>query len=775
MNLLNDQTIVFHVLPLKDLVFFPHMVVPLIVGRKQSMESIDAALSNELPIFIVAQKKASVENVTSRDLYRLGVLGRIVQSVRLPNGLNKILVEGLSRAKVVRYHKKNGFLQADLDIHKIVSQKTIKLDARVRHLINLFKDYVKLNDDIPEEILFSLNQIHDSEKISDFISSYLDINIINKQKILSKWDISQRIDLLINIIKKENSILSIQSDLEIKVRDQMVRSQRNFYLQEQLRVIRDELGEEDEEDSDTKILQEKLIEIGLPDEVKEKAMEEVQRLRKIPPLSPEYNVIRTFLEWLIALPWSQRTVDTQDIRKAQIILDEDHYGLEKPKKRILEYIAVLQRVQKLQGPILCLCGPPGVGKTSLGKSIARAMGRKFTRISLGGIHDEAEIRGHRRTYIGALPGKIVQGMKKAGTTNPVFLLDEVDKVGSDYRGDPSSALLEVLDPEQNNTFMDHYLEVEYDLSDVMFIVTANNPNDIPDPLYDRMEIIELPGYLDYEKIQIARKHLIPKTYNLNGLKESELQIPDEVLQKIILDYTMEAGVRNLEREISKICRRAVIRLSRNTDKKSIMINGKNIRNFLGERKYQHKNLTRQREIGVATGLAWTSYGGDLLRVEVNLMPGKDKVTLTGKLGEVMQESATIAMAFIRAKYKKYKIDQNFPDTNEIHVHLPEGAVPKDGPSAGITLTSAILSALKKIPYPAEVAMTGEITLRGRILAVGGLNEKLLAAKRHGIKRIILPTDNRSDIRELDKELYKDLDIIFVKDYDEVYNLIFVSG
>lgn len=772
MTVLNEEKILFNVLPLKDLVFFPHMVAPLIIGRKQSIEALENVLTDELPLFIVTQKNALIDKVNSTDLFRYGVLARVVQSVRLPNGLNKILVEGIKRAKVLRYYNKDTHLLADLNFYQPESKIDAAHEARLRHLINLFKDYVKLHDDIPEEIIFSLNQIHEAEKAADFISSYLEIAIPAKQKILEKWDIHQRINHLLTIVKKENSILSIQSDLEVKVRDQMARSQRNFYLQEQLRVIREELGEYEDDDEDVRILKEKIAEAGMLQEAEKKAMEEVTRLGKIPPLSPEYNVIRTYLEWLISLPWKIRTTDTRDIHYARKVLDEDHYGLEKPKKRILEYIAVLQRVQKLQGPILCLCGPPGVGKTSLGKSIARAMGRNFTRISLGGIHDEAEIRGHRRTYIGSLPGKIIQGIKKSGSINPVFLLDEIDKVGNDYRGDPSAALLEVLDPEQNKSFTDHYLEVEYDLSNVMFIVTANNPNEIPDPLYDRMEIIELPGYMDYEKMEIARRHLIPKQLLANGLSEDELSLTNEAVHKIILEYTMEAGVRSLEREISKICRRVVIRLSGSKTKKSIQVDEKNIRQFLGERKYQHKNLITQKEIGVATGLAWTSYGGDLLRVEVNLMPGKEKITLTGKLGEIMQESAMIAMAFIRSKFKKYKIDRNFLNKNEIHVHLPEGAVPKDGPSAGITLTSAILSALKKQPYPAEIAMTGEITLRGRILPVGGLNEKLLAAKRHGISKVILPADNRSDIRELDKELYQDMDLVYVKDYDEIYHILF---
>ncbi len=766
------EKVLFNVLPLKDLVFYPHMVVPLIVGRPISIAAIERSMEEDKLIFLVTQKEASRDEITARDLYRFGVVGRILQVVKLPSGLFKILVEGIIRGKVLRYRKRAELIQVQVEVLFDELRETEELDAQKRHLTSLFRHYVKLSDEIPEEVLFSMNQFDDLEKISDFVASYLDVPTGTKQEILRKWRLSDRLHYLTKILEKENRVLGIKSELNEKVQDQMLKSQRHFFLQEQLRVIREELGEEDEAQSDMLFLKKKLKQAQLPQDIQKKADEELNRLRRIPPLSPEYNVLRTYLEWIASMPWQTRTEDQHNLKAAKTILDEDHYGLDKPKKRILEYIAVLQRVNKIQGSILCLSGPPGVGKTSLGKSIARALGRKFVRISLGGVNDEAEIRGHRRTYIGALPGKIVQGIKKAGTINPVFLLDEVDKLGNDYRGDPSSALLEVLDPEQNCNFMDHYLEVEYDLSNVLFIVTANNPNAVPEALADRMEIIELPGYIDYEKLQIAKRHLIPKQLKLNGLLEEELQIDDSALREIIINYTLEAGVRNLEREIGSICRQAVIELSNGGRKKSIKVSKRNLKKYLGEPKFSLSKLQAHKEIGVANGLAWTAYGGDLLRVEVNLLPGKDKLTLTGKLGEVMQESAMIALAYIRSRCRKFGIKSDFINKYEIHIHLPEGAVPKDGPSAGITLTTAILSALKKQAFPGKYAMTGEITLRGNVLPVGGLNEKLLAARRHGINKVIIPEENKSDIRELNKDLLEGLELFYVKKYEQVYDIIF---
>jgi ATP-dependent Lon protease len=762
---INKESAKLNVLPLKDLVFFPHMVVPLIIGREQSIEAVERSMLD-------TQRDATKEDITPRDLYRIGVTGRILQMIKLPNGLVKILVEGIQRAKVLRFINNKKFLISHIDTPEEVFEINDEIEAKKRHLLALFKEYIRMNEEIPEEILFTLNQNDSVTKLTDFIATYLDVKIPDKQKILEKWDLNDRIELIFKLINRENRVLSLKTELDDKVRTQILKSQRNFYLQEQMRVIQEELGEEDEGDSEISFLRKKLQNKNMPKDVVDKSNEELHRLKKIPTLSPEYNVVRTYLEWLIALPWGERTLDQNDLKIAQTILDEDHYGLNKPKKRILEYIAVLQRVKKMQGPILCLAGPPGVGKTSLGKSIARTMGRKFVRMSLGGVHDEAEIRGHRRTYIGSLPGKVIQGMKKAGTINPVFLLDEVDKLGSDFRGDPSSALLEVLDPEQNCTFTDHYLEVEYNLSNVMFIVTANNPNEIPSALLDRMEVIELPGYLDFEKREIAKCHLISKQRMQHGLEKHELSFKDEAIDEIILNYTLEAGVRNLEREISSICRKAVVNLSRSKNRKNLIIDKKNIRSYLGEPKYPLSKLVSKNEIGVINGLAWTPYGGDLLRVEVNLLPGKDKLTLTGKLGEVMQESAMIALAYVRSRYRKFKLNRDFNNKYEIHIHLPEGAVPKDGPSAGITLTTALISALKKEPFSGKIAMTGEITLRGKVLPVGGLSEKLLAAKRYGIQTILLPLENKSDIREMDKELYNDLEIIYISKYEQIYDYIF---
>ncbi len=762
----------FNVLPLKDLVFFPHMVVPLIVGRPQSITAIELAMEEEKIIFLAAQKEAGKDKIVPRDLFRFGVVGRIVQLVKLPNGLIKILVEGIIRGKVLRYSYLKSHLRAKVRILYDAVEMNDRLEAKKRHLLALFKDYIKLNDDVPEEILFSLNQLDDPEKITDFISTYLDVPITKKQEILKRWQIVERADFLLSVINKENQVLSFKSELDVKVRNQMMKSQRNFFLQEQLRVIHEELGEDEDSSGEIAFLKKKLSKAGLPKEVYDKASEELTRLNRIPPLSPEYNVIRTYLEWLASLPWNSKTQDELSVKKAKKVLDADHFGLDKPKKRILEYIGVLQRVKQLHGPILCLAGPPGVGKTSLGKSIARALGRQFVRISLGGVHDEAEIRGHRRTYIGSMPGKIIQGLKKAGTINPVFLLDEVDKLGQDYHGDPASALLEVLDPEQNNTFVDHYLEIEYDLSNVLFIVTANNPGGIPEALMDRMEIIDLPGYIDDEKIEIARRHLIPKQLVANGLSKEELTLTEDALNDIIVNYTLEAGVRSLEREIGKICRQTVITLSSSSRSKAITVSKKNIKKYLGEAKFPLSKMHTKGETGTAFGLAWTAYGGDILRVEVNLLQGKDKLTLTGKLGEVMQESAVIALAYIRSKSRRFKIDPDFINKYEVHIHLPEGAVPKDGPSAGVTLTTAVLSALKKEKFPDSLAMTGEITLRGKVLPVGGLNEKLLAAKRYGVKNIILPAENKSDIKELNKKLLEGLNLQFVSSYDQIYDRLF---
>ncbi|MCB0284250.1 MAG: endopeptidase La [Calditrichae bacterium] len=762
----------YRVLPLKDLVVFPNMVVPLIIGRKSSLDAIEEAMKKEKLIFLVAQKDALKEDISPNDLYRFGVVGKILQLIRLPNGLIKILVEGIAGGKVKRYLPKSQFIKASLDLLEPAYSKNDKDEARKRQLISLFKEYVKLNEDIPEEVLFSFNQINELTKVTDYIATYLDISVKDKQEILQKWAIQDRMSALIKILKKENEILAIKTDLDNKVRDQMMKSQRNFYLQEQLRVIREELDEEDPYGSDAHLIRKNILDAKMPESANQKALEELKRFERIPAMSPESGVLRTYIEWLTDVPWYKESEDQYDINKVQKVLDQDHYGLRKPKERIVEYIATLKRVGKIKGSILCLIGPPGVGKTSLGRSIARAINREYVRISLGGISDEAEIRGHRRTYIGALPGKIIQSMKRVGTVNPVFLLDEIDKLGADFRGDPASALLEVLDPEQNSHFIDHYLEVEYDLSKVLFILTANSHNEIPDPLYDRLEVIELPGYHDEEKKHIAKDYIFPKARLNHGLLESEIEISDSAIETIISDYTSEAGVRNLEREINKICRKAVVELSRKPAQKKIQVTRKVLTKYLGEAYFKLNPIIADGEKGVALGLAWTSYGGDVLPIEVNLLPGKDKIILTGKLGEVMQESAQIAISFLRSRARKYGINSDFVLKHEIHIHLPEGAIPKEGPSAGITLTTAILSALLNKSFPEKLAMTGEITLRGKVLEIGGLAKKLLAAKRVGIKTVILPDNNRKDINDIDKEIYSGIELRFVKHYDEIYKQIF---
>ncbi len=763
----------YRVLPLKDLVVFPSMVVPLIIGRKSSLDAIESAMENEKLLFLVAQKDALKEDVGPVDLFRFGVIGRILQLIRLPNGLVKILVEGLAGGKVKRYLAKSNIMKATLNILEPKYDYKDEDEAKKRQLIGLFKEYIKLSQDIPEEILFSFNQLTEMSKITNFISTYLDIGIEEKQSILQKWAVNDRVNTLLKLIKKENGILAIKSTLDDQVRDQMVKSQRNYYLQEQLKVIRDELGEEDPFTNDADDLKKRIEDAKLPKIALQKAMEEYVRFERIPAMSPESGVVRTYLEWMADVPWSKETNDEYDITKVQKRLDHDHYGLKKPKERIVEYIATLKRVKKIKGSILCLIGPPGVGKTSLGKSIAGAINRKYVRISLGGISDEAEIRGHRRTYIGALPGKIIQAMKRVGTVNPVFLLDEIDKLGSDFRGDPASALLEVLDPEQNSHFIDHYLEVEYDLSNVLFVLTANSRSDIPYALYDRLEVIELPGYHDEEKKQIAQNYILKKALKNHGLTSKELKISESSIRKIISGYTAEAGVRNLEREINKICRKVVVELSKEDKIKSISVSKKDLSKYLGEAYFTLNPIISRGEKGVALGLAWTSYGGDVLPIEVNLLPGKEKITLTGNLGDVMQESAQIAITYLRSKAKKYKINADFYSKYEIHIHLPEGAIPKEGPSAGITLTTAILSALTNKSFPKNLAMTGEITLRGKVLEIGGLNEKLLAARRVGIKKVILPEDNRKDLSEIDKELYEGIELLFVRNYDEIFKTIFL--
>ncbi|MCD6165188.1 endopeptidase La [candidate division KSB1 bacterium] len=755
------------VLPLKETVVFPYMIYPLLVGREPSMKALQEALMNDKLILLVAQKDVLNESPGPKDLYRVGVVARILQILRLPNGLVKVLVEGLVRVRVVRYSTTSDFLCARVEVIPETFRLTPEIQAGVRHVVSLFKEYVLLNRELPDELLLSVENVDNPRRVADFVAAHVTKHLKEKQRILEASSIKEELFELAKLLNSEKEILQIERNIEDQVRDRLQKSQRNFYLQEQLRVIKQELGEEEEPGGEFQLLEEKILKANMPKEAHEKALEELEKLRFTPSVSPEYTVIRNYLDWLVAMPWRKRTKDNLNLKVAQRILDEDHYGLEKPKERILEHLAVMKLVKKLKGPILCLVGPPGVGKTSLGRSIARTLGRKFVRVSLGGIRDEAEIRGHRRTYIGSMPGRIVQSIKKAGTKNPVFLLDEVDKMSVDFRGDPSAALLEVLDPEQNKSFSDHYLEVEFDLSEVMFITTANVRHNIPEPLLDRMEVIELPGYMEYDKLEIAKQFLIPKQLRENGLSAENLQFSDQSILKIIRQYTREAGVRNLERNISNVCRKVARKIVSNPKVQVYNINTRNLENFLGVPKYTEKMIEGEDLLGSATGLAWTEFGGDLLMIEVTLMQGKGTLTLTGKLGEVMKESAQAALSYIRSNAKEYDVDPNFFEEQEVHIHVPEGAIPKDGPSAGITMAIAMLSAITQRKVCRDVAMTGEITLRGNVLPVGGLNEKLLAAQRAGIKRVIIPQENEKDLGEISPKVLKGLEIIKVKTMEEV--------
>jgi len=770
------------ILPLKETVVFPYMIYPLLVGRESSMRAVQEALMGDKLIFLTAQKDVFKEEPTRQDLYRVGVVARILQILKLPNGLFKVLVEGLSRARIRRFLRGNEFFQGRIEIIPENSHPTPQIRAGLRHVVSLFKEYVLLNRDLPDELLLTIEHTDNPQRLADFIAAHVGSKMDTKQMLLEARDLEDELFKLAQIIESEKEILEIERKIENRVRDRIQRSQRNYYLQEQLRAIREELGEEEEPLSgELAALEEKILRARMPKEAHEKALEELNKLQFTPPMSPEYTVIRNYLDWLVSMPWRKRTKDNLDIEAARRILDEDHYGLQKAKERILEHLAVMKLVRKVKGPILCLVGPPGVGKTSLGKSIARALGRRFVRVSLGGVRDEAEIRGHRRTYIGSMPGRIIQSIRKAGTKNPVFLLDELDKMSVDFRGDPSAALLEVLDPEQNRAFSDHYLEVEFDLSEVMFITTANIRHNIPPPLLDRMEIIELPGYLEYEKLEIAKHFLLPKQMRENGLKKKNLRLTDNALLKIIRQYTREAGVRELERCISSICRKVARKIVSSGGRDFYLINSRNVAEYLGVPKYPERTLEEEDMVGSATGLAWTEFGGDLLLIEVTIMKGKASpagessggllsrpgLILTGKLGDVMKESAQAALSYIRSNAERFGLNAGSFANMEIHIHVPEGAIPKDGPSAGITMATALFSALTGRRVYRDVAMTGEITLRGNVLAVGGLNEKLLAARRAGIKKVILPKQNEKDLEEIPPAIKKGLQLILVSRMDEV--------
>ncbi len=756
------------VLPLRDVVIYPFMVYPVLVGRETSIRAASTSNETHKLIFLVAQKDPKIEEPKQDDLYSEGTIARIVQVLKLPNGLLKIIVDGLAQGNVKNFVDNPNFLEAEIELVQHEIEEGPEIDALVRHLSNLFQEYVNLNRNIPEEVFITFKNLDDPIKKLYFVSANVQQGLEVKQSILKERTLKDKYFRLIKILNSEIDILKIEKEIDQKVQENIQKAQRKFLIQEQIRILQDELGEEEEISPEFQKLKEKILKAQMPKEVEEKALEELNKLKKTPPMSPEATVIRNYLDWLIDVPWKKKTKDNLDVENVRKILDEDHYGLEKPKERILEHIAVLNLVKEMRGQILCFSGPPGVGKTSLAKSIARALGRKFVRISLGGVRDEAEIRGHRRTYIGSMPGKIIQSMKKAGVINPVMLLDEIDKMSMDFRGDPSAAMLEVLDPEQNHAFNDHYLDVDYDLSKVLFITTANIRYNIPLPLQDRMEIIELPGYLEHEKLEIAKRHIIPKQLREHGLDKYDIKITDDSILQIIRGYTREAGVRNLEREIASIMRKVAkdIALEKSKNKKnkkvSITIDLENLESYLGVPRYKFKKIPAENRIGTAIGLAWTSVGGDILNVEVTIMDGHERLTLTGQLGDVMKESAQAALSYIRSNANTLGLNPHFYKGKEIHIHLPEGAIPKDGPSAGITMTMALLSAIKQIPVRADVAMTGEITLRGNVLPIGGLTEKLLAAQRYGIKKVLIPEDNVIDLADIPESVKKPLKIIPIK-------------
>lgn len=761
------------ILALRDVVVYPHMVIPLFVGREKSIECLEAAMDNDKQIFLVAQKDAGIDEPAVDDIYTVGTVATILQLLKLPDGTVKVLVEGNVRGQIEKYIDVEPFFTGEIKSIEAETLDDAEQEVLIRSAVSQFEGYVKLNKKIPPEVLTSLNGIEDAARLADTMAAHMPLKLAEKQKVLEMNAIVERLEYLMALMEGEIDLLQVEKKIRTRVKKQMEKSQREYYLNEQMKAIQKELGEMDEAPDEFEALAKKITEAKMPKDAKDKAEAELNKLKMMSPMSAEATVVRSYIDWLTSVPWFKRSVVKKDLAKAEEVLDNDHYGLEKVKERILEYLAVQQRVKKLKGPILCLVGPPGVGKTSLGQSIAKATGRQYVRMALGGVRDEAEIRGHRRTYIGSLPGKLIQKMSKVGVKNPLFLLDEIDKMSSDMRGDPSSALLEVLDPEQNSTFSDHYLEVDYDLSDVMFVATSNSMN-IPDALLDRMEVIRLSGYTEDEKLNIATRHLISKQISRNGLKAKELEIEDSAIIGIIRYYTREAGVRSLEREISKICRKAVKHILLNKGSKKVVVNQDNLKEYLGVQRYDYGKADKNNQVGQVTGLAWTQVGGDLLTIETTSVPGKGKTTFTGSLGDVMQESIKTAMTVVRSRAEKLRINADFHEKRDIHVHVPEGATPKDGPSAGIGMCTALVSTLTGNPVKCDVAMTGEITLRGEVLAIGGLKEKLLAAHRGGIKTVIIPKDNERDLEEIPKNVIGDLNIYPVQWIDEVLNIALES-
>ena len=759
----------YSLLPLRDIVVYPKMIVPLFVGREKSIKALQKSVDNDQNIVLVTQKDPSVEDPQKEDVFQIGTLGTVLQLLKLPDDTVKVLVEGLERVRLDNVEPSDAGLEAEITILPDSKDDNPELEGIVRAVLSQFEEYVKLSKKIPPEVLVSVNQIEDYTKLADTIASHLALKLADKQALLEGKSLSERFEMLLGFMDAEITMLEVENRIRNRVRKQMEKSQKEYYLNEQMKAIQKELGD-DEEDEIAGYMS-KIDKTKLSKEARERALSEVKKLKNMGPNSAEATVVRNYLDWLLDIPWHKRSRINKDLKVAMDVLNADHYGLDKVKERIIEFLAVQARSDKVRGPILCLVGPPGVGKTSLGKSIAKATGRSFVRTSLGGMRDEAEIRGHRRTYIGSMPGKVIKGMKKAGTTNPLFLFDEIDKLGNDYRGDPSSALLEVLDPEQNATFNDHYLEVDYDLSDVMFVTTANSL-DMPRPLLDRMEIIRLSGYTEDEKIEIAKRHLLPKIFNENGVKKNELDISEDAIRDIIRYYTREAGVRNLERELSTIARKAVkdILLGKDKKEKTVKVTAKNLEKYLGVIKYRFGEAEEKDQIGVTTGLAWTEVGGDILFIEAVDMPGKGIVKQTGKLGDVMKESIETAYSVVRAHSKELGIDPDIFEKTDIHVHVPEGATPKDGPSAGIAMYTTLVSVLTQIPVKKDVAMTGEITLQGRVLPIGGLKEKLLSALRGGIKTVIIPEENEKDLAEIPDNVKEGLKIIPVSNVKEVLKI-----
>ena len=755
----------YPVLPLRDIVVFPHMIVPLFVGREKSVRALEDVMKDDKQILLVTQKNAAQDDPTTSDIYMVGTVGTVLQLLKLPDGTVKVLVEGGQRARIQRFADNDLFFQAFAETVGESTGAQQETEALARTVVSQFEQYIKLNKKIPPEVLVSINQIEDPGKLADTVASHLSLKIPEKQELLETAAVSERLEKVFGYMEGEIGVLQVEKRIRNRVKRQMEKTQREYYLNEQLKAIQKELGEGEDGRDEMSELEDKINKTKFSKEARDKAMAELKKLKSMSPMSAEATVVRNYLDWLLSVPWHNRTKIKRDIKGAEKVLNADHFGLEKVKERILEYLAVQQRMKKMKGPILCLVGAPGVGKTSLGKSVARATGRNFVRMSLGGVRDEAEIRGHRRTYIGSMPGKVLQGMKKAKSSNPLFLLDEVDKLGADWRGDPSSALLEVLDPEQNSTFNDHYLEVDYDLSDVMFVTTANTLR-IPQPLMDRMEIIRIPGYTEDEKVQIARRHLIPKQMGAHGLKKNEWSISDDAVRDIIRYYTREAGVRNLEREIANLTRKAIKDILMKKGER-VAVTRRNLEKYAGVRRFRFGEAENEDMVGITTGLAWTEVGGELLTIEAVTLPGKGRVTATGKLGDVMKESVQAAESFVKSRSYAFGIKPTIFEKKDIHVHVPEGATPKDGPSAGVAMVTSIVSVLTGIPVKRDIAMTGEITLRGRVLPIGGLKEKLLAALRGGLKTVLIPKENEKDLAEIPDNVKRGLKIIPVGTVDEL--------